>query len=397
MQQGITSPEASPIARRLQFEFTGKGAEFFRIWIVNTVLTVLTLGIYSAWAKVRTQQYFYGNTVLDNARFSYLADPKKILYGRLIAVSLFAIYYAAWEFFPAAALIILAAGCLLLPFFITSSMSFKLRNSAYRHIRFDFKKSFKTAYKTLMIPLVIALATTGVIYYLFDAFGLKSIMEKMNENEDIGEVLLESDVIYSVFILSLLPFVPWLDFLRIRFIVEHASYGKTPLQFSALCRQVYGVYFAGLMVMLFAMFIAYVSMHALTEIQFPSLLGAQVTMILSVGSLMLFVYFLLFCVTGIFKAVRTNLIHNHINIGGNQLISTLNGLKIGWIYFTNTIAILLTLGLFIPWAKVRIRRYIATATAIDATDIDSIRAGALKDEHAFGEEIGDVFDLDLGL
>ncbi len=33
--------------------FTGTAGDYFRIWIANIALTLLTLGIYSAWAKVR--------------------------------------------------------------------------------------------------------------------------------------------------------------------------------------------------------------------------------------------------------------------------------------------------------------------------------------------------------
>lgn len=36
--------------------FTGTGAEYFGIWIVNLLLTIVTLGIYSSWAKVRRLQ-----------------------------------------------------------------------------------------------------------------------------------------------------------------------------------------------------------------------------------------------------------------------------------------------------------------------------------------------------
>ena len=61
------------------FKFTGKAGEFFAIWIVNVALTILTLGIYSAWAKVRTHQYFYGNTYLADASFRYTANPVQIL------------------------------------------------------------------------------------------------------------------------------------------------------------------------------------------------------------------------------------------------------------------------------------------------------------------------------
>nr|WP_257713229.1 YjgN family protein [Vibrio neptunius] len=37
------------------------------------------MGIYSAWAKVRTKRYFYGNTYVDNDNFEYHAVPMQIL------------------------------------------------------------------------------------------------------------------------------------------------------------------------------------------------------------------------------------------------------------------------------------------------------------------------------
>ncbi len=66
------------------FEFHGTGTEYFKIWIVNVILSMITLGIYSAWAKVRRKQYFYGSTRLQDSSFEYLADPVKILKGRII-------------------------------------------------------------------------------------------------------------------------------------------------------------------------------------------------------------------------------------------------------------------------------------------------------------------------
>ena len=35
----------------LTFEFTGKAREFFGIWLSNLLLSILTIGIYSAWAS----------------------------------------------------------------------------------------------------------------------------------------------------------------------------------------------------------------------------------------------------------------------------------------------------------------------------------------------------------
>ncbi len=80
-EDGDSEPE-----EELEFKFDGNGFEYFKIWIVNIVLTILTLGIYSAWAKVRNQQYFYGHTELTGTRFEYLAKPINILIGRLLVV-----------------------------------------------------------------------------------------------------------------------------------------------------------------------------------------------------------------------------------------------------------------------------------------------------------------------
>src|SRR5579862_5722202 len=42
-------------------QFNAKPDEYFRIWIVNLALTLATLGVYSAWAKVRKLRYFYSS------------------------------------------------------------------------------------------------------------------------------------------------------------------------------------------------------------------------------------------------------------------------------------------------------------------------------------------------
>ena len=60
-------------------DFRGKTGEYFKIWIVNILLTVITFYIYSAWAKVRTKRYFYGNTFVDNSSFEYHARPLQLL------------------------------------------------------------------------------------------------------------------------------------------------------------------------------------------------------------------------------------------------------------------------------------------------------------------------------
>ncbi|MFB1034562.1 MAG: DUF898 family protein, partial [Sinobacterium sp.] len=48
------NPANQPTNKRtVPVKFLGKTGEFFSIWIVNLLLTIVTLGIYSAWATVR--------------------------------------------------------------------------------------------------------------------------------------------------------------------------------------------------------------------------------------------------------------------------------------------------------------------------------------------------------
>src|SRR6187455_1066695 len=87
---GLAASSSAPVARlNVPFEFRATGGEYFRIWIVNLLLTIVTLGIYSAWAKVRRLRYFYGNTLLDGHSFEYHGRPLAILKGRLIVVGLY--------------------------------------------------------------------------------------------------------------------------------------------------------------------------------------------------------------------------------------------------------------------------------------------------------------------
>ncbi|MDQ2696574.1 MAG: YjgN family protein, partial [Pseudomonadota bacterium] len=65
---------------------------------------------------------------------------------------------------------------------------------------------------------------------------------------------------------------------------------------------------------------------------------------------------------------------------------------------SNSVLILLTLGLFIPWARVRMVRYRLGQLQLRAVgDLDDFVAGEEQKVSAVGQEIGDVFDLEVGI
>src|SRR5690348_8259706 len=101
---------AKPAERTIRLEFTASASEYFRIWIVNLLFTLLTAGIYSAWAKVRKKRYFYGSTRFDGATFDYFASPRAILNGRIIAFVVFVVYALAGDLYPQSHFAFLAVG-----------------------------------------------------------------------------------------------------------------------------------------------------------------------------------------------------------------------------------------------------------------------------------------------
>src|SRR5450830_209088 len=99
---GFPAPSGAPVsAPRVEaFSFSGRGSEYFRIWIINLLLSIVTLGIYSAWAKVRRLHYFYNNTSVAGTSFEYHGNPIAILKGRIIAVVLLFGYQFAFQLNP---------------------------------------------------------------------------------------------------------------------------------------------------------------------------------------------------------------------------------------------------------------------------------------------------------
>src|SRR5262249_422411 len=96
--------ETPPLEKR--FEFRGSASEYFGIWIVNLALTFVTFGIFSAWAKVRRERYFNGNTWVAGAPFEYLANPLNILKGRIVALIAFGAYVLLGQVQPFAQIVL---------------------------------------------------------------------------------------------------------------------------------------------------------------------------------------------------------------------------------------------------------------------------------------------------
>jgi uncharacterized membrane protein YjgN (DUF898 family) len=98
------------------------------------------------------------------------------------------------------------------------------------------------------------------------------------------------------------------------------------------------------------------------------------------------------------RAASTNLVWSNVTLGDYYFDSTLVSSEMIWIYLSNAVAIILSLGLLIPWASIRMARYrLAHLCLYSSGDLDNFVASEQEKVGAVSEEISDFFDFDFGL
>jgi len=166
--------QPSPSLEKHNFRFHGSATEYFGIWMVNLMLTIITLTLYSPWAKARRIRYFYGNTQLLKHRFDFIAMPSRILLGRLLALELYVVtvILTNYSILATSSLFLIAAICL--PWLIRMTLKFKARNSKYGNVRFHFSGSNREAYRVLWLAILVNIFTlflfSPVVIWLYKRY-----------------------------------------------------------------------------------------------------------------------------------------------------------------------------------------------------------------------------------
>ncbi len=349
------APSAGPT--RYQLKFTGDGQEYFRIWIVNLALTIATLGIYSAWAKVRKQRYFYSNTLLDGSAFGYHAEPLKILKGRIIALVFVGMYFAAVRTSFKATLGMIVLLALVTPWLFVKSRMFTSRVSSWRGIRFNFKEDYRGAYATLLGNLALVVITFGIL-------------------------------------------APRLTWARYRFLVSRTSFGDEEFTCNARVGTFHSTYWKAVG-MTFGVIAAF---GVLAAILLPALhLGSAqlphwAAKAISYGLIFLNYAIIGPILLGFTHARNLNEVLNHTDVGPHRLSGTFRASTLVGLYLRNVLLIIVTAGIYIPWAHVRVARYRCQSIALEAYgSLEQLSASASNAvPGAALEELGSFFDLDFG-
>jgi len=374
----------------LALEFTASGSEYFRIWIVNLLLTLVTAGLYYPWARLRKLRYFYGNTRVAGHAFDFHGSPWRMLRGYLLVGAMLALYSLAGRVSPMAGVVALLIVASVWPALLRASQQFRLANTSWRGLRFRFTGSTVDAYRA-MAPLFVA----AVPFFILGA------LAPQDQRIQPSAAWLAWFGIAALLSLAIAPLGWWL--LK-KYQHDHYSLGSERTQLRAGAGSFYGLSLKTLGVTLLAMIVFSVATVALVAaVGFRprargTLPGFGTIVVLPV--LMGLLYVLAIAFIRAYATVRMqNLVWSqtasrHLRFDSQLRFGALLGLTL-----KNWLLVALTLGLYWPFAAVAQARLRLAAVALSSTrPIDELGGGSRQPgDDASGDAAGELFGIDIGL
>lgn len=344
--------------RPVPFEFRGTTGEWFGIWITNLLLSIVTIGIYSAWAKVRTKKYFYQNTWVAGRNFDYHATGLQILIGRMVfIVGLLVVSFLSA--IPVLGLAILVVLLFLIPWLLVRALRFNAAMSSWANVRFGFDGKPMGAFLTFLLYPILAAFT-----------------------------------LYAAF--------PFADRARRRYVMNSHRLGAAPFAFDAPIGGFYAAFLAALAWVVVVGLVTLVPLFAAiaSGLGDPQALENDPRL---AGGILLAVYGFLFLgllpAGVIYQAFIRNTVFNGTKLDGrHRFHSDVRPMTLIWIAVSNAIAVILTLGLMLPWAQIRLARYYAAhSQLVPSGSLDEFIGTLPARTSALGDAYADIEGIDIGL
>jgi uncharacterized membrane protein YjgN (DUF898 family) len=350
--------------------YTGRIGALYKLFIVNLLLTIVTLGVFRFWARTRLRRYIWANTTVGGEAFEYTGTGGELFKGFLLAIAIFLpaviVLGVAQVFLPPLLSVIITFAFYFGIFFLAlaggfAARRYQMRRTTWRGIRFTVDGS----------PWAFAVAM-------------------------LWRVLL---LPFTLFLM-----LPWVAAANLRRTLGQTRFGSLPASFVGTGGGLFpwmvlavGVFFAALVPGLIAaggaIYAAIRMMMGNQGGQFdPSMAGTLIFGIIALyGTL-----FLAFALAGaVYRAATMQFTFDNLRLDATRFgFAPAIGRTVLFL-IGNTLLVLVTLGLGFPWALHRRLQYIAagiTATgSIDLAAVAQAEAGPRR-----GEGLADVLGLEAG-
>lgn len=353
----------APGPRRIHF--AGSGSEYFGIWIVNVLLSVVTIGVWTAWAKVRRLRYFHGRTIVLGDPLEYHATGWMIFKGRVLVLLALAASSGLSEVLANVHAIAAAVPGLALlalyPWVLNRSLRFSARMTSWRNVRLDWRGTYWGVTKIYFLWPLLGLLTLGACIPL----AARALRHYMADNHLFGTTRFSART----------PIRPY-----------YAAFGWSVLFFVSVVAGAAGL------VWLFWITSGAPFTAGETEPTMRLSIGAGVLAGFLSGILLLFSHL-------VFTALTRNVVVNALALGDAAAFgSDLEPLRLVWIAFSNLILSVATLFLLLPWAQVRAYRYQAgRVTVAPKAPLSAFVDRETRRVAAFGQEFAEMEGLDVSI
>ena len=397
---------------RVSLEFKGSGSEYFKIWIVNLFLSILTLGIYSAWAKVRRKRYLYGNTSIKGASFEYHASPITILKGRLIAVALLIVYSVLSELFPLVGFFLLILLFAFIPWIVWRSLRFNARMTSLRNVHFSFKGRLGKSYLFyLVIPFIFPLLISSLFSFGYSVLVYEYPIENFyNYFSDLinfpdyypTEILILIVGSVSMYLLM----IPYVQKIKMSYYMNNSCFGQGKFSSNISASKFYLIdiltFLVTAAVFLFPIMIFLLIYGFNAFFDYGSEFLDNVNSIVPVFFIFVAYVFMLssvFLSTAFFTAKLRNYVYSNTQLNDNISVnSNLNTWNLFWLYLSNFFLMIFTVGLAYPLTIIRKTKYMAETVSVKNVEAFSQFVSQQEQQQsALGEEIGEAFDVGSGI
>jgi uncharacterized membrane protein YjgN (DUF898 family) len=232
-------PEAQP--GRAPLKYSGDGTEYALLMLKNLFFSIITLGIYRAWATTNTRRYVWGHVGFMGDRGAYLGTGKELFKGWMKLIGLIfvvGIVLAIAEalFLPKAAGKILVALMYMVVFGVArySGLRYRLSRTIWRQIRFGVDKDKDSTREFLGLylgGLGLSILTLGIYTPWFKM----NVRRFLTNKTRFGSAYLKFDgdggeyakIFFVGFFLSILTlgiYLPWFILNTERYRLEHTIF-----------------------------------------------------------------------------------------------------------------------------------------------------------------------------
>ena len=165
----VRAPAAyEPPIHRLSFH--GDGTSLFLLILKNLFLTVITLGVYAAWARAERRKYMWSSTEISGQRLVFTGTGLELFKGYLKVLAVYLVFlvlpiaanYLVPGSRPVVQGVLTLALLALIPFAIYWSRAYLLSRTKWRGIQFGLEPGAGPYAKTFIGGYLLTILTLGI-------------------------------------------------------------------------------------------------------------------------------------------------------------------------------------------------------------------------------------------